>query len=142
MARAKKEAHKGWCGVVWCGGVWWGGVGCVPDVLTTLWCLLWSICTYNSAYHIMCQLIYCLTSPPLLPEQPTGIWLSSLPWGGGGGGTLDLAWKGLGYLNWHLNSMLVFGNRNWNKPIFKSSNAWKVTWRGDVEALYWLMHVM
>ena len=83
MARAKKEAHKGWCGVVWCGVVGGGVVGCVPDVLTTLWCLLWSICIYNSAYHIMCQLIYCLTMPPLLPEQPTGIWLSSLPWGGG-----------------------------------------------------------
>ena len=56
--------------------------------------------------------------------------------GGGGGGTLDLAWKGLGYLNWHLNSMLVFGSRNWNEPVFKSSNAWEVTWEGDIEVLY------
>ena len=136
MARAKKEAHKGWCGVVW-----WGGVGCVPDVLTTLWCLLWSICMYNSAYHIMCQLTDCFIMPPPPLSQGNPIVFDShlCFWGVGEGGNLDLAWKGL---NWHLNSMLVFRSRNWNKPIFKSSNAWKVTWRGDVEASYWLMHVM
>ena len=72
-----------------------------------------------------------------MPPPPRAThWHLTVIFTWGGGGELDLAWKGLGYLNWHLNSMLVFGSRNWNKPIFKSVNAWEVTWEGGIEVLY------
>ena len=63
-----------------------GGVGCVPDVLTTLWCLLWSKSMYNSAYHIMCQLIHSFTmSPP-----PRALAFDCHLYLGGGGGNWTL----------------------------------------------------
>ena len=121
--------------MVWCGVVWCGGVGCGVFLMFLPLCDVFCDQYACIIQHIMCQLTDCFIMPPPPHSQGNPIAFDShlCFWGVGEGGNLDLAWKGL---NWHLNSMLVFRSRNWNKPIFKSSNAWKVTWEGDIEVLY------